>query len=679
LVLLGLSDIYYYSVGPKSAINGIQVEVKFNRAVDVATAEDVLNYKISNVTGAAQAANPASAEVLADGKTVLLTLSAAATSKTTFTLAVSDVNIAGSVVTEFSLFTQVVVVDDSTAPVITSVVSKTNSSISQSATVNFSEPVIGGAFKINGATVGYVMSTDNMSATLSGLSLDASATHTLQVVNLSDAAGNINDTATKTFTVTKDVAAPTFALSTQSDEKIVLTFDKAIDPSTVSNGTVVLKDEALDTEAAYNVTVPTGYSNKRVEITLAAGTYASKTTRNFTILVSDIIKDTLGNKLVAGQRTVSITKDVVAPVLSSVQYIKDATGAVKFVDFNFSEKVEDNAVYGVTAKNTVTGATVDLFGTVDATTVTVQSNGTTVRVAAAGATAVKSGKLEIATPAGFVTDTALAGNPSVVTKTVVDFGAASATSLKVATVTTPATNQYKVTFDGAVTYASATNPANYTINGLALPANSTIVYDTATGTFVTITLPAGFVAADDTGAVLRVQNVENASGVKVSANTNVVTVDDNTGPLFVAAKSAINGNGSFSLGFNEAVNAVGVLTDLVFNANGSNVTVAGGNVTAADGTGSDAGKYVFTFTTDVTTVAVASKFYEYFDMNGNDAYDVGIDITVASGPALLTAKTFNLNTLSGLKVSSIPAPAVIADKNAATPNKLQGDQVLTVK
>jgi hypothetical protein len=666
-----------------SAINGIQVEVKFNRAVDVASAETLVNYRISNVTGVAQAVNPASAEVLADGKTVLLTLSAAATSKTTFTLAVSDVNIAGSAVTEFPLFTQVVVVDDSTAPVIDSVVSKTNSSTAQSATVYFTEPVTGGAFKINGTTVAYVMAPDGMSATLNGLSLDSSATHTLQVINLTDAAGNINDTATKTFTVTKDVAAPTFALSTESDGKIVLTFDKAVDASTVSAGSLVLKDEALNTEAGYTVNVPAGYSNKRVEISLdPTVTYVSKTTRNFTILASDSIKDTLGNKLVAAQRTVSITKDVVAPVLNSVQYVKDASGAVKFVDFNFSEKVLETAVYGVTAKNTVTGANVDLFGSVGAGTVAVQSNGTTLRVNAAGADVIKSGKLEIATPAGFATDTALTPNNSVVTKTVVDFGTASATSLKVATVAPAGVNQYAVTFDGTVTYASATNPANYTINGVALPANTTIVYDTTGLDDVTITLPAGFVAADDAGAVLRVQNVENSSGVKVSANTNVVTVDDNTGPLFAQAKSAINGNGSFSLGFSEAVNTIGALTDLVFNVNGSNVTIGGAtaNVAGAAGTGSDAGKYVFTFTTDATTVADASlKYYEYFDVNGNDTYEVGVDITVANSTTALTGKTLNLNTMSGFKVSTIATPTVITDTNAPAANLIKGSQTLTIK
>lgn len=673
-----------------SAINGVQVEVKFSKNVDVATAEDSANYDISNITGSAVGANPASAEVQADGKTVLLTLNAAATTKTTFTLAVSGVSLEGSSVNEFPLFTQVVVVDDKTNPLVDSVVSKTNSNVATAATVYFTEPVIGGSIKINGTTVAYTPSADGLSASIAGLSLDANATHTVQVINLTDAAGNINDNATKTFTVTKDVAAPTFTVSTQSDEKIVLTFDKAVDASTVSAGSIVLKDEALDTVGGYSVAVPAGYSNKRVEITLPAGTYNTKTTRNFTILASDSVKDTLGNKLVATQRTVSTTKDVVAPVLNNVEYIKDSSGEVQFVVFNFNEKVEETTVYGVTAKNTVNGANVDLFGTVTAGTVEVLSNGTSIRVAAAGAAVVTSGKLEIATPAGFVTDTALTGNPSVATKTVVDFGAGNASALKVLTAATTARNTFVVTYDGAVTYATATNPANYTINGLALPANTTIVYDATNFDDVTITLPAGFIAADDTGAVLRVQNVETASGVKVSANTKVVTVDDNVGPLFNAAKTAVNANGTLSLGFSEAVAGYSSLAlgDLVFNVNGANVTVGNGNVVGADGTGSDAGKYVFTFTTDVKVTTngggVGVDTYEaYFDVNGDNTLDPTDIIVTSSTTATLTPGTFNLSTLSGLKVSTIASPTVVADTNtysgAPAGNLIKGSQALTVK
>ncbi|MEH7080853.1 Ig-like domain-containing protein, partial [Bacillus velezensis] len=349
--LAKIAELAVPKVDSVTAINGIQLEVKFNKAVDVASAEIEANYNLANITGSAVGATPASAVVKEDGKTVVLTLAAAATTKTTFTLAVSGVKIGGSLVNDFPLYSQVVTVDDTTNAVVSNVVSKTNSNVASSATVYFSEPVTGGAIKLDGSTVPYSLALDGLSATISGLSLDASKNHTIEVVNLSDAAGNINTSATKEFTVTKDVAAPTFAVSTESDEKIVLTFDKAVDASTVSGATLVLKDEALDTVAGYSVSVPAGYGNKRVEITLPAGTYASKTTRNYTILASDAIKDSLGNKLAATSKTASISKDVTAPVLSGVEYVKDAAGEVQFVLFKYNEKVKETATLGLTATN----------------------------------------------------------------------------------------------------------------------------------------------------------------------------------------------------------------------------------------------------------------------------------------------------------------------------------------
>ncbi|MCM3797712.1 hypothetical protein M4A92_03440 [Caldibacillus thermoamylovorans] len=268
-------------------------------------------------------------------------------------------------------------------------------------------------------------------------------------------------------------------------------------------------------------------------------------------------------------------------------------------------------------------------------------------------------------------------------KKVVDFGADAASELKVQSVTNPSRNQFVVTFTDVVTYASATNPANYTINGVVLPANTTILFDTTNKNSVSITLPSGFITADDTGAVLRVQNVETATGTKVSANTNVVTVDDNAGPIIVKEKSQINANGTLSIGFNEAVNAVtsNTLNDLVFTVNGSTVTVGHDNVTVLDGTGSDAGKYVVTFNTDVTT-DTNGKYYEYFDIDGDNTLDA-TDIIVQTSTSALTPGVFNLNKVSSLKVGTVATPSVITDTNtysgSSAANKIVEKQSVVIK
>ncbi|GAC90612.1 S-layer domain-containing protein [Anoxybacillus flavithermus NBRC 109594] len=643
-----------------SAINASQIVVKFNKAVDKATAETTANYVLTKADGNTIAVTRA--KVKEDGKSVLLTVTPI-TTKTTFTLTVKNVKLNGSLTEEFPLYSQVLTVEDKVNPEIADVVSKTNSDVATSVTVYFTEPVTAGAIKIDGVTKAYSLATDGMSATISGLSLDANKSHTLEIVNLTDTANNVNTLVSKTFNVTKDVTAPTFTVSTESDNKIVLTFDKAVDVNTINTTNIVLKDEKLDTVAGYGVSVPTGYDNKRVEITLPAGTYSSKDSRTFTIMTFDGVKDYLGNKLAPTTKTVTINKDVTAPKLTSVEYVKDSTGKVTSVLFKYDEKVVETANLGLAAKDIVTGASVDLFGTLADSDVAVLSDGKTVKVDVKGAAVVKSGKLEISVPANFVKDTALTANGSKAEKLVVDFGAGTTAELKVQSVTNPDRNQYVVTFTDVVTYASATNPANYTINGVALPANTTIVFDTTNKNKVTITLPAGFITADDTGAVLRVQNVETVTGTKVSANTNVITVDDNAGPVIVKEKSQINANGTLSIGFSESVIAASAsaLSDLVFTINGSTVTVGNGNVTVVDGTGSDAGKYVVTFHTDVTSDA-NGKYYEYFDINGNNTLDA-TDIIVTTSTSALTPGVFNLNSVSSLKVGTVASPSVITDTN----------------
>jgi hypothetical protein len=643
------------------AINASQILVKFNKDVD--SSVTAANFELKKADGTLISIT--NVKLLDDNRTVLLTVSPI-TSKTTFTATVKNVKLAGSLTGEvFPLFSTVLTVEDKVNPEIVSVESKTNTDVASSVTINFSEPVTAGAIKIDGTTKAYILSPDGMSATVSGLSLDANKTHTVEIVNLTDTAGNISTLVSKTFNVTKDVTAPTFTVSTESDNKIVLTFDKAVDINTINTTNIVLKDEKLDTVAGYGVSVPTGFGNKRVEITLPARTYESKDTRSFTILASDAVKDYLGNKLVATSKTVTITKDTTAPNLTGIDYVKDSTGKVTSVLFKFDEKVVKSTIAGLTATDITTGASVDLFGTLAASDVNVLSDGKTVKVDVKGTATVKSGKLEIYVPANFVTDTALTPNNSAAKKLVVDFGAGTTAELKVHSVTNPARNQYKVTFTDVVTYASATNPANYTINGVALPANTTIVFDTTNKNNVTITLPSGFITADDTGAVLRVQNVETVTGTKVSANTNVITVDDNAGPVIVKEKSQINANGTLSIGFSESVIAASAsaLSDLVFTINGSTVTVGNGNVTVVDGTGSDAGKYVVTFHTDVTSTADTNgKYYEYFDINGNNTLDA-TDIIVTTSTSALTPGVFNLNSVSSLKVGTVASPSVITDTN----------------
>ena len=105
-----------------------------------------------------------------------------------------------------------------------------------------------------------------------------------------------------------------------------------------------------------------------------------------------------------------------------------------------------------------------------------------------------------------------------------------------------------VTFSKAVTAASAKNPANYTINGTALPADTVIVVRDRTATF---TLPEGTVANSDERAILTINNVKAQDSSATFKNyISTINALDNTRPV---ATGSVLSNGVIQLTFSEAL------------------------------------------------------------------------------------------------------------------------------
>jgi hypothetical protein len=527
-----------------SAINGKQLVVKFNKPVDKTSAETVANYTLSDNN------TVTTASVLEDGKSVKLTLTNAYTTATNVAVTVKDVALKSDVNKTFPLFSTTVKVEDTVKPEITSVEAITNTSTATSATIYFSEPVKEGIVKIDGQSVATITSTVE-SLPVNGLSLDASKTHKVEIVNLKDTANNVTALATTEFSVKKDADAPTVAsVQAYGDYKILVTFNKKINASTVAAADVSVKDELLNNVSVSGFDPLTGdTTGTKFVITLdktqpeVSGLYTNKDTRNLTIVFADkSIDDTLGNQLAATTRTVTLSKDVTAPSVMGITFEKNATTKqVTKLKVTFDEEISglDTSKFtivdanGVLKNSILTGASVSVSGkeaTIDITDATL------------------TGSYSFQIASGAATDLALTPNKSKAFTGTVDFGAAETvgsfdfvdgdndpTNGEV----TEANNVITVTFPEAVkggaVAGSATDVNNYSINGKPLPAGTTITLDSAQKV-ATITLSDESIAVSDSAAVFTINNVQSLTNKTIKPVTTTVAIVDNVDPVLQSAR-----------------------------------------------------------------------------------------------------------------------------------------------
>lgn len=622
----------------KKAINAKQLKVTFNKTIDADTVLTSGTNVIKNINIAASSAtsststavvdSTATGSLSKDGRTLTITLATATVGTNVFdgtyvlttnkdVLTTSKENVADYSGT-FSL-------SDKVAPTISSVTSTTNGSIATSATVSFNEPITTAVVKIDGevATVSSGSGTDTW--TFNGLSLKASETHKVEILNATDYEGNVTALETKTFNVSTDTVAPKAVLEAAGDHAFYITFDKAVNPSTVTTSNITVAGENLAAVAKSVSTV--GTSNKKFLVTITDSLYTTtQKSRTLTVQLAEGIKDSLGNKLATTTTTVALAKDEVAPTIESVKSVNDTDGNAKALVINFSEAISGKPadLSDVSAKDATTGETVaDVTTLLNSTntTWTLSDDGKTLTIPVLSA--VRGEKYNFVFAKGFATDNAQTANDSVAKAATVSFDSAvSAFALTQAAVTSvPATNTVTIVYPKAIvgdfSAKSANNPANYTVAGKALPADADIEVTQATNTVV-ITLPSDFVAKTDSNAVFTVNNVTAKDGSVLTPFVGAVNVKDNTTPKLTNVKW--NTNGSFNLVFSEAVTGAAEAGVEVY-LNGGKTAINPAAYTFAAGTGSDEGQIVVTFNT-VNDATVG----KYVDVNNDSAYTAGTDV-----------------------------------------------------
>jgi len=616
------------------AINAKQLEITFNKPISASTVINEVGNKIKNITfkettSSSDVVNSTNATgaLSSDKKTLIVTLDGAETFEGTYSVVVNK-NVKTTANESVQDYSTTFSIQDRIAPEVVSVSAKTNTNVATTATVNFSEPVSAAVVKIDGV-VYTGTGTGTSALTFSGLALDTSKTHTVEVLNASDAKGNIKALQSTTFTVTKDTVAPVAQFEAIGDHQILLTFDKAMNTSSVNTSSVKIVDEKLTSLQSTEYSV-TAINSKMFLVNISKELYGNgETSRTLTLQIDDQVKDSLGNKIAITTKNVGLTKDVVAPNVSDVSVVYDKDGNAEKLQVKFNEELNAAPadLSDISAKNAVTGVDEVITNVLDASAIELLDDGQTVEIGIQPYALGK--KVNFVFAKGFVVDTAQTANDSVAFAKSVEFKAAS-TAFKIAqsNVNTDTANEIIIDYGRAVVgdfgFNAANNPANYTIAGKTLPLDTqiTVAGDRQT---VTIVLPDEFVANTDTNAVLTVNNVRDINGRTIAPFVGYANVQDNTTPKL--NKVVWNTNGSFTLDFSEAITAatsVGTESGVDVKLNGGTYTLTTSNYGFAAGTGSDDGNIVVTL--KPSDDATHGK---YIDVNGNSAYDAGTDVLVA--------------------------------------------------
>lgn len=685
-----------------TVLNAKQIQVVFNRTVDETSAKTVTKYTYQTNTMAKAEAIPAKSdiELSADKRSVVITTpdalntSFSITAGTPFKFTVSGVkDTAAATVADY---TATLISSDSVAPVLTAA-SATAKTTTNTVILTFSEPVktTGAIVYVGGVSATVSADTNTTLKLTTQQSLEAGKTYDISALNIKDFADNFlnpNPTAIK-VTVSSDVVAPVVkTVATVSDNKIKVTFDKAIDVDTVAGNFRLLDANG----ALQGGGVPTLSSDKKV-LTLSYGSTLSYTngTFNGSLILADGIKDVLGNVKATSSHPISLTKDTVAPVLQSASFSTTAisTGAVVV---QFSEEITLPVGTSVSSFSLINGNGV-IVSSPSISGLGINPDDSTQLFVKTSAP-LTSGTYTIRVNSGVVTDTSSASNlngAAVLTFTV---GAASDTTKPLAPVlaaksSDPAASnttgsKIYVNFEDTIgmDLASVTDTNNYLLNGKALPAGSYVTVVVTSGSEsaakvveATVNLPAQSVTSDASDYTLNVTNVKDKAGNAAPAVAlGAITLRDDVSPTLTTA--TISSNGLLVLGFSEKVTSAtdATYSDFSLTINGSSTAITGAQFKnilfkdITDGTGTDAGKYVVTLK---QTVAGGKVF---LDLNADGIYESGSDILIASSTTLSAGVSeFDINKLSGLVVKTINNTNV-KDRNALA-NPLTKGTSITVK
>ena len=599
-------------------LNPYQVKVVFNGLVDETSAENVANYYVGLTKDIANNSLDGikwEAVLQKDGKTVIIQSKDVAQydlyteDLATGVVKDSEVRLQArnvkSVSGEYLSTTEAVfMVKDDVRPTLT-VASQEETVGDTSFEVKFSEPVdISGAkFYLNGVETTNVAAKGattvaETSTLVVNETLANAGTYVFSAVGLKDMTGNmVSPNPAKLNLVVKDVSSsitkPAVVEVKQiSDTQVRVVFDKAVIDGV---GTITVKNQAGDlvdvpytigsglgdvaaADASYEVPEDTTYEAYTVDFgdIFGAANYVYRT-----IVVRDYAH-TNGSATLVGDaytKTLKLVKDTTAPTVSKVA-VNDTNSAfeITFVDqpFNGNVKLGSGDIVvklvdgGITYTSIVNSADINVTLVDNKLSIGVAAISNTKLLNTAGDALLNSKNYTITLPDGIVTDDAVDTTPQVAGE--FSFKAATVSVVTPASntaVSVPQTDETLIGYDSvlkAITVefigasidpSTATNKANYRLDGVSLPSASTVEYtETAGGQkIVYIYLPENTV--EFTGNyVLSIANVATLSGAKMLPTSVTVALVDNYQPVLLAAK--VTSTNTVEVTFSENVTASNV-------------------------------------------------------------------------------------------------------------------------
>ncbi|CAM3848065.1 hypothetical protein GCM10009865_53040 [Aeromicrobium ponti] len=605
-----------------SAIDGKTVQLTFSAAVDADTLVDADGNDVITVISGTDALAPGAItqELSADGKT--LTLKAASYFKGDYTVKVPFEIVKGANGGFLKAVNYKLNVNDKAAPVLSSAKSTIKSTADgiKVVTLTFNEDVAS-IDNVKIAGLNYTPNVVGNTATVA-VDLDATKTYDITVVNAQDAAGNVKDVQVAPLNVSVDnTPASITSVVAAGENKVKVTLDKALKDDTLAiTGKVGTFVTNIVTDATVNPK-----NAKEYTVTLNSSyLFKNGNTDTVTLTVAkEALVDTLGNVNTAEiTKTVSVSKDVTAPGVSSVETTK-ANGKVTGFVVTYNEEVAnlDNTKVAIVNSKGEILANGSVIATQEVSATDAK------KVVYTLVDGLKADKYSFDLGLGYVTDKSLASNKSAkysFTVDVADVTAPVETSFTIAGATV-LNNVVTVDYDvkvKATGTGSALNPAAYQLNGVTLPADTKIefVKDPVTlvvdQTQVVITLPEGFVKASDNKAIFRVTGVQTLDNKVSNAFIKELAVVDNTAP---EAKSFVATNlNELTVTYSEALGALAVdgnVTDEIklFDSKGASVGITSAAVTE--------GKLVLTVAdaaavTKLTTVEVDAAAADIVDAIG---------------------------------------------------------------
>ncbi|QOK25900.1 Ig-like domain-containing protein [Cytobacillus oceanisediminis] len=572
-----------------SAINLTTVVVAFNKEVDKASAINVANY---TVNGSNPAAN--SVKLNDDKKSVTITVSAL-TNNANARVTVKDVtDTAGKKVTAFD---ELVYVSDTTAP---TVASTSYSHAANLFTINFSENLATGAtslvkvFDQNNVDVTAsttITSPDAKTITVGTSALAAGKTYKVVMLGAKDLANNYfaGNKVETTFTTSKtDEVKPTVSsLDVRNNNTVRVTFSEAISVGAANKIAELKLDDAA---VATTVTKVTSFSSAPEVAGEAVDVYGDGKTWDIKVKatgISGAAKVTLVNfadlegntQDAAFNKLATFAADTAAPVVSSTKVV----GSKLYVSYDeevavASAPLAANSIQLVTPGNVLKDVSASATISVDATDTT----GKTV-VVDLGSNVATAGSYTVKLASGVVSDKATPANSKAYDH-VAQFGGSADTGKPTLLMSgTPATidasaivqsadNKFvTVTFSEKVD-ASALNPANYLVNGVAVFENAIFVGDT---NVVRLTLKANGISVSGDHQVT-VSGVKDLAGNVMDSVTTIETLNENTPPV-AQTLSILNGT-TLEVTFSEGISDTGANADFEVKVNGAVVTPSNINV-----------------------------------------------------------------------------------------------------